>query len=213
MATRAGSAARPLLPLSFCRAVFPAFSRLPDAPHVRPDRPYVTLRRMTVLSSLWAVALLAAGLTFTTPDGWRQTSSATAMRVAEFTLPRAPGDAEDATLIVYYFGGQGGSVDANIQRWVGQIQQADGKPSSGAAKKQSRTVNGLPVTLVDVSGTYVAEMAPGVAERHNKPHFRLRAGVIETSKGPYFIKLTGPEKTVTKWDRSYDQFISSIKFQ
>jgi hypothetical protein len=171
------------------------------------------MRRMNVLSGLWAVALLAAGLTFTTPDGWRQTSSATAMRVAEFTLPRAPGDAEDATLVVYYFGGQGGSVDANIQRWVAQIQQADGKPSSSAAKKQSRTVNGLPVTLVDVSGTYVAEMAPGAAERHNKPHFRLRAGVIETPKGPYFIKLTGPEKTVTKWDRSYDQFVSSIKFQ
>ena len=168
---------------------------------------------MGALSILWAAAMLAAGLTFTTPEGWRQSSSASAMRVAEFTLPRAPGDAEDAILIVYYFGGQGGSVDANIQRWVGQMQQVDGKPSSAAARKQSRSVNGLPVTLVDVSGTYVAEMAPGAAERHNKPHFRLRAGVVETSKGPYFIKLTGPEKTVAKWDRAYDQFVSSIKFQ
>ena len=168
---------------------------------------------MSVLSILWAVAMLAAGLTFTTPEGWRQTSSATAMRVAEFTLPRAPGDVEDATLIVYYFGGQGGSVDANIQRWVGQIQQADGKLPSGAAKKQSRTVNGLPVTLVDVSGTYLAEMSPGAANRNNKPHFRLRAGVVETPKGPYFIKLTGPEKTVTKWDRAFDQFVSSFKVQ
>ena len=91
---------------------------------------------MGALSIPWAAAMLAAGLTFTTPDGWRQSSSASAMRVAEFTLPRAPGDVEDAILIVYYFGGQGGSVDANIQRWVGQIQQPDGKPSSGAAKKQ-----------------------------------------------------------------------------
>ncbi len=169
------------------------------------------MRRMTVLSSLWAVALLAAGLTFTTPDGWRQTSSATAMRVAEFTLPRAPGDAEDATLIVYYFGGQGGSVDANIQRWVGQIQQADGKPSSAVAKTQTRSVNGLTVTLVDVDGTYVAEMAPGAATRHNKPNFRLRAGVVETPNGPYFIKLTGPLKTVTRWDKAYEQFVSSFK--
>jgi len=104
-------------------------------------------------------------------------------------------------------------VAANIERWVGQMQQADGKPSSAAAKKQSRTVNGLPVTLVDVSGTYVAEMSPGATDRHNKPHFRLRAGVIETSKGPYFIKLIGPEKTVTRWDRAYDQFVSSVRFQ
>ena len=46
---------------------------------------------------------------------------------------------------------------------------------------------------------YVAEMSPGATARNNKPRFRLRAGVVETSNGPYFIKLTGPEKTVAKW--------------
>ncbi len=167
---------------------------------------------MTFLS-LAAPAMLAAGLTFTTPEGWRQSAPASSMRVAEFTLPRAAGDAEDAILIVYYFGGQGGGVDANMQRWIGQMQQANGQPSSASARKESRKVNGLAVTLVDVSGTYVAEMSPGAANRNNKPHFRLRAGVVETPKGPYFIKLTGPEKTVTKWDRAFDQFVSSFKVQ
>jgi len=163
--------------------------------------------------SLAAPAMLAAGLTFTTPEGWRQSAPASSMRVAEFTLPRAAGDAEDAILIVYYFGGQGGGVDANMQRWIGQMQQANGQPSSASARKESRKVNGLAVTLVDVSGTYLAEMSPGAANRNNKPHFRLRAGVVETPKGPYFIKLTGPEKTVTKWDRAFDQFVSSFKVQ
>jgi hypothetical protein len=169
------------------------------------------MRRMGTLSLL-AAAMLAAGLTFTPPEGWRQSPGSSSMRVAEFALPRAAGDAEDAQLIVYYFGGQGGSVDANIQRWVAQMQQPDGKPVT-AAKKESRKVNGLAVTLVDVSGTYVAETAPGAAERHNKPHFRLRAGVVETPSGPYFIKLTGPEKTVTKWDHAYEQFVSSFRTQ
>ena len=54
-------------------------------------------------------------------------------------------------------------------------------------------------------------MAPGAAERHNKPRFRLRAGVVGTPGGPYFIKLTGPEKTVTKWDHAFEQFVSSFK--
>jgi len=163
--------------------------------------------------SLAAPAMLAAGLTFTTPEGWRQSAPASSMRVAEFTLPRAAGDAEDAILIVYYFGGQGGGVDANMQRWIGQMQQANGQPSSASERKETRKVNGLAVTLVDVSGTYLAEMSPGAANRNNKPHFRLRAGVVETPKGPYFIKLTGPEKTVTKWDRAFDQFVSSFKVQ
>ena len=160
-----------------------------------------------------AAAVLAAGLTFTAPAGWRQSTGGSPMRVAEFTLPRADGDAEDAELVVYYFGGQGGSIDANIQRWVGQMQQPDGKPSAAVARKQTRSLNGLTVALVDVDGTYVAETAPGAAARHNKPHFRLRAGVVETPTGPYFIKLTGPEKTVTKWDKAYDQFVGSIKVQ
>src|SRR5262249_665741 len=56
------------------------------------------------------LALLASGLTFTTPDGWQQSPPGSSMRVAEFTLPRASGDAEDAQLVVYYFGGSGGSV-------------------------------------------------------------------------------------------------------
>ena len=155
---------------------------------------------------------VAAALTFATPPGWQQGKPSSSMRVAELTLPRADGDAEDAQLVVYYFGGQGGSVDANIERWVNQIQGPDGKSAGTGAKKEARSVNGLAVTLVDVSGTYVAETAPGSAERHNKPHFRLRAGVVQTSNGPYFIKLTGPEKTVAKWDRSFEQFVSSLKF-
>jgi hypothetical protein len=162
---------------------------------------------------LLLLAALAAGLTFTAPDGWRPGPPASSMRIAELTLPRAPGDSEDAQLIVYYFGGSGGSVDANINRWVAQMHQADGRPSSAVAKKETRRVNGLSVSLVDVTGTYVAETSPGSASHHNKPGFRLRAGVVETPKGPYFIKLTGPEKTVARWDAAFGQFIASLKMQ
>jgi hypothetical protein len=165
------------------------------------------------MAALVLLALLASGLTFTIPDGWQQSPPGSSMRVAELTLPRASGDTEDALLVVYYFGGSGGSVDANMQRWIGQMEQADGKPSSAVAKKETRTVNGLALTLVDVSGTYVAETAPGSTRRNNKPHFRLRAGVVETPKGPYFIKLTGPERTLGRWDGAFNQFVSSFKFQ
>ena len=158
-------------------------------------------------------ALLAGGLTFITPDGWKSTPPASSMRVAEFTLPHAAGDGEDAQLIVYYFGGSGGSVDANIERWIAQMEQADGKPSSAVAKKESRTVNGLTVSLVDVTGTYTAEMSPGSTAHHNKPHFRMRAGVVDTPRGPYFVKLTGPEQTIAKWEAAFNQFVGSLKAQ
>ena len=165
------------------------------------------------MSAVLLMPLLAAGLTFTTPDGWKQAPSGSSMRVAEFTLPRAAGDPDDAQLVVYYFGGSGGSVDANMQRWIGQMEQPDGKPSSAVAKKESRKVNGLTVSLVDVSGTYTAEMSPGASTHHDNAHYRMRAGVVETGKGPYFIKLVGPEKTIAKWERAFDQFVGSLKAQ
>ena len=157
------------------------------------------------------IAAAAAGLTFTTPQGWKPSPPSSSMRVAELTLPRAQGDGEDAELVVYYFGGSGGSVDANLARWIAQMHQPDGRLSNAVAKKETRTVNGLAVTLVDVTGTYIAEMSPGSTERNNKPNFRLRAGVVETSKGPYFIKLTGPANTVARWDAAFNQFIASLK--
>ena len=165
------------------------------------------------MSAVLLMPLLAAGLTFTTPDGWKQAPSGSSMRVAEFTLPRAAGDPDDAQLVVYYFGGSGGSVDANMQRWIGQMAQPDGKPSSAVAKKESRKVNGLTLSLVDVSGTYTAEMSPGASTHHDNAHYRMRAGVVETGKGPYFIKLVGPEKTIAKWERAFDQFVGSLKAQ
>jgi hypothetical protein len=165
---------------------------------------------MVTLLSIVSLSL-AATLAYVTPQGWQTQPVASSMRVAEFALPRADGDTEDAQLVVYYFGGSGGGVEANLQRWLSQMQQADGKPASSVAKRETRRVNGLAITLLDVSGTYVAETAPGASERHNKPNFRLRAGVVETANGPYFLKLTGPAKTVAKWDRAFEQFVASLK--
>lgn len=169
-------------------------------------------RALIGLSIFLSLTLHAAGLSFTAPSGWKPVTTSSSMRVAQYALPRAAGDAQDAELVVYYFGGTGGSVDANIERWVGQMQQPDGRPSSAVMKRQSRTVNGLKVTLVDVPGTYVAEMTPGSPQRHNSPNFHLRAAVIETSNGPYFIKLTGPAKTVAASEKAFESFLASVKF-
>lgn len=162
---------------------------------------------------LASVQTLAAGLTFDAPRAWKAAGPSSSMRVAQFVLPRAPGDTQDGELVIYYFGGSGGTIDANIERWLGQMQQPDGRASSAVAKRQTRSANGLALTLVDVSGTYVAEVTPGSPERHNNPNFRLLAAVVQTPNGPYFIKLTGPARTVGVWDTTFDQFLATIRYQ
>ena len=153
------------------------------------------------------------GLGFDGSKEWVTQPSPSSMRVAQYSVPRATGDAEDAELIVYYFGGSGGSVEANLDRWLGQMEQPDGRPSKAVAKTSALDANGLKITVLDVSGRYVAEMTPGSPQRHNKPGFRMKAAVIETAKGPYFVKLTGPAKTVERWDASFAGFLKSARFK
>jgi hypothetical protein len=159
------------------------------------------------------LAAPAATLKYDSPAGWVNKPPASTMHVVDFVLPKVAGDPEDAQLTIYYFGGQGGTVQANLDRWIGQMNQPNGKPSKDVAKTSTMESHGLKVTMVDVSGTYVAAMTPGGTDNVNKPNFRLRAAVVETSNGPYFVKLTGPEKTVTKWDASYTAFVKSIQLQ
>jgi hypothetical protein len=151
-------------------------------------------------------------LKFAAPKGWQAREASSSMRVAEFVLPGRDASAGGAELVIYYFGGSGGSVDANIQRWVGQMQQPDGRASGDVAVRDTRTINGLKVSLLDVSGTYVAEVRPGAAEKHNSPGFRMRTAVVETPRGPYYLKLVGPAPTVEAWNASFNEFLASLKF-
>ena len=155
-----------------------------------------------------------AALRYDAPPGWVTNPPASSMRVAEFTLPRADKDIEDADLAIFFFGGQGGSIQANIDRWIGQMAQPDGRASREVATTTTlQTRTGLKVSLVDVSGTYVADVKPGSSERFNKPGFRLRAAVVETPRGPYFVKLTGPAATVARWHRSFLDFLAGLSFK
>lgn len=135
------------------------------------------------------------------------------MRVADFVLPKAEGDAEDASLVIYFFGGTGGTVQANLDRWFGQIAQPDGRQTKDVATTSARFINGLSVTTFDARGTYVAEVTPGSEQRFHKPGYRMRAAVIETKGGPYFIKLVGPIKTVARWDKEFEAFLQSLNYK
>jgi len=159
------------------------------------------------------VASQKSSLKFTVPAGWVEEERSSSMRVAQYRLPKAQTDTEDASLILYYFGqGQGGSTAANVERWVGQMKQADGSSAKDPKEERFET-NGLKVTAVDIAGTYVAETAPGSGTFHNKPGYRMRGAVVETPNGSYFVKLVGPEKTVTQWNESFLSYLRSFEFK
>lgn len=153
-------------------------------------------------------------VTLQADHAWKSVAPNTPMRKAQFSLPHVGDDPEDAELAVFHFGmGQGGSVESNLQRWYGQFTQPDSSSSAEKARTSQAIVDGMNVTMVDLSGTYTGSMMPGMGEEVNKPSFRMLAAVLESPHGPYFFKLVGPEKTVAHWAASFDRFIKSARRQ
>jgi len=158
-----------------------------------------------------AAALLAesaAGLRWTAPAGWKS-QPAQPLRAATYRVPPAPGDKEDAECGVYFFGaGQGGSVEANIDRWKGQFHGPKGAPAQAVVTK--RLVNGLAVTRIDASGDYSGTGGPLAAQVSVKSGYRLLGAIVVGPGGNIFIKFTGPAKTVAANRRKFEQFVGSF---
>jgi hypothetical protein len=172
------------------------------------------LLALIVFVCLTSTAFQKSSLKFTVPAGWIEEERTSNMRIAQYRLPKAQPDTEDASVVLYYFGqGQGGSASANVERWVSQMKPADKSSANATAKQESFEVNGLKVTTVDVAGTYTAETAPGSGTFYNNPGWRLRAAVVETPNGSYYVKLVGPEKTVAQWNESFLRYVRSFEFK
>jgi hypothetical protein len=143
------------------------------------------------------------------PESWKVRPTTSGMRVAEWTIPGKAGEAE---LVVYYFGAGGaGTAEANLERWVNQFEQPAGAPSSDKARIDKKTVAGMPVTQVEVSGHYVAAVMPGAAEKQDKPDHTLLGAIVETSQGPYYFKFVGPRATAAAAKKEFQAFIDSLK--
>jgi hypothetical protein len=155
----------------------------------------------------------AQTLKWTAPEGWIAEAVTSPMRRAQYRLARAEGDAEDAECIVHYFGpGQGGMVEANVSRWLSQLAQPDGRATADVAKVEKRAVNGVTVTVVEASGTYApGAMGPMQTAPEPKAGWALVGAIVETPSGPWFFKLTGPQKTAQKWRASFDALVASLQ--
>jgi hypothetical protein len=153
------------------------------------------------------VAESAAGLKWTDPPGWASQGSAP-FRVVTYSVPAIPGS-EKAECIVYFFGpGQGGSVEANLDRWKGQFSQ-NGKPAE--AKVARRTVHAVRVTTIDLAGTYTATGGQVKEGQGALMGYRMLAAIAEGAGGNIFIRFIGPEKTVTAGLAKYEQVIASLQ--
>ncbi len=83
-----------------------------------------------MLTLLLGILGTAASLTYDAPKEWTSASAGSSMRLAQWRV------GEQSEVVIFYFGpGQGGSTEANIERWMGQFEQPDGSSTKDRAKK------------------------------------------------------------------------------
>ncbi len=146
----------------------------------------------------------AAGLVFEVPVTWKPSAPTSPMRKAQVSIP---GDAGAAELAVFHFGeGQGGRVEDNLVRWIGQIEA----PAGVEPQRDFFEVGSFAVTMLSASGTLKAgQMGMGPAEP--QPNSMLLAAVVEGPGGPWFFKATGPEKTLAAQREAFVAMLKSAR--
>ena len=149
----------------------------------------------------------AGGLTWTAPEPFVARPPKSSMRAAEFGIAGEP----QSELAVFYFGpDQGGSVEANMARWIAQFKQADG--SDAVAKRSARTVGEITIAMVETTGNYGGGMAaPGAPPPAAINDAALLGAIVEGPKGSVFFKLVGPRASVEGARPAFEQMLESIR--
>ena len=153
------------------------------------------------IGSLWAIV----------PEGWLDKPPSSPMRLAEITIPPSAGDPEAGQISIFFFGpNQGGTVEMNLNRWYGQFEQPGGKDSKAAAHVESLKAGAMDVTFVDLSGTMLPSSMPGSGPQARQEHWKMLSAIIMSPEGPYFVKGTGPEKTMVDNKDKMIKFVTSF---
>jgi len=141
----------------------------------------------------------AADLVWKKPSAWKDAPNPSSMRIATYRVPGASG-AEDADVSISR---AGGSLDMNIERWVGQFQGAEKET------RVARVVRGVNVTIVEIHGAYVGGGMGGSGSAP-KAGWAMLTAVVEGGGTPYFMKMVGPDATVKAARPQFDELVGSI---
>lgn len=152
------------------------------------------------------------------PPNWKEEKPSSPMRKAEFKIKSNLKDKSDTNaneppeVYFFYFGpNQGGTVDQNVERWVGQfdpktVKHKIEKTQTQVVKIQSSN-DSFPVTFVEAHGTFLSGMPGGPTTP--KPNYALLGAIVEGYQGNVFVKMTGPAKRVEEASEDFRKMILS----
>lgn len=146
----------------------------------------------------------SAELAWDAPASFRKVEHPSTMRKATYRAPAAEAGAEEPELAVTVVGG---SVDANVDRWVGQFDA----PARETLTRSMRKVGPYDVTVVEMRGTFQGGGPMMGGPAGPRPGWALLAAVVPTGDTSWFFKMTGPEAAVSAARADFDALIESFR--
>ena len=162
------------------------------------------MRLLLLVSLAFAVAAQAAeqvtvgSFVFTRPEAWGWVVPASLMRKAQLSVPGVDGSAPGEVVFFHFGAGQGGSVQANVDRWFKQF-------SDGSTDARTERVGNTKVTFVRASGTFSSGM-PGGPTTPLKD-YAMRGAILESPAGDVYVKMTGPQVVVKLAEPAFEKMI------
>ncbi len=136
------------------------------------------------------------GISFNIPKEWRELPDQQ-MVDSKYIVSTEKGELE-LTLT-----SMGGGVDANIGRWMGQIQNGPGdEPQQGSIE-----IDGISGILIDCRGKYNSNVATNNAG--TKDDWRLVGIGLPVPRRDFFIRLVGPREAVAEFYEPFMKFVRS----
>ena len=140
------------------------------------------------------------------PDAWMRENPSNSMRLAQFNISDKSKRCE---LIV--FSGIGGSVDANLNRWLGQFLDSDKKRMTDYSTVRNEKIHELEITFAYTAGIYLKSGMGNRGPTVEKPNYGLLAAIVRAKNETYYFKCTGPKKTLDNYINSFETFIRSLE--
>jgi hypothetical protein len=141
------------------------------------------------------------------PDAWVFETPKSEMRRLQFAVPGP--DGAGAEFVVFYFGpGQGGTLEANLERWTSQFKGPDGGPVEPVVTEIG--TDQVPAVLVELRGSYGRSVGMGQGDEVLEDRMLL-AGIIETPQGNLYPQLHGPADLVSAQRESFIAFARGIR--
>lgn len=138
--------------------------------------------------------------TFPRPVAWGWVETTSSMRKAQLKVTDAK-TKENAEVVFFYFGvGGGGGTKANVDRWLGQFQDAS------LPKSEEVTIGKTKVTYVKTEGTYLS--GPPGGAKTPLPNHALLGAIVEGEEGSVFIKLTGPKALAKSAEADFKKMVA-----